>query len=144
MNNEVFEYYPGFFNDLIDCSLSPDKNGILFDILCRIPESILVIDSTTRICFVNDSYLKMFNIPRERILGHHLRKFEPLARINEVLETGEALTGDISHIYSAKMDVSADIVPLKKDGVTIGALAPIKDITSRSVYKSPESLQEHQ
>ena len=51
---------------------------MLLDILDSIHESILIIDADTRVCYVNDSYLKMFGIQREKIIGRHLAKFEPL------------------------------------------------------------------
>ena len=101
----------------------------LLNILDSIHESILIIDAQTRVCYVNDSYLKMFGIQREKIIGRHLAKFEPLARIHEVLKTGVPLTGDISHIHSAQLDVCADIVPLCQDGRIIGALALMKNMT---------------
>lgn len=49
----------------------------LLNILDSIHESILIIDAQTRVCYVNDSYLKMFGIQREKIIGRHLAKFEP-------------------------------------------------------------------
>ena len=101
----------------------------LLNILDSIHESILIIDAQTRVCYVNDSYLKMFGVQREKIIGRHLAKFEPLARIHEVLKTGVPLTGDISHIHSAQLDVCADIVPLCQDGRIIGALALMKNMT---------------
>ncbi|MCI8477523.1 MAG: sigma 54-interacting transcriptional regulator [Oscillospiraceae bacterium] len=105
------------------------EGRVLLEILNSIHESILIINADTRVCYVNDSYLKMFSIRREKIIGRHLVKFEPLARIHEVLKKGVPLTGDISHIHSAQMDVCADIVPLCQDGKTIGALALMKNMT---------------
>ena len=105
------------------------EGRVLLEILNSIHESILIINAETRVCYVNDSYLKMFSIRREKIIGRHLVKFEPLARIHEVLKKGVPLTGDISHIHSAQMDVCADIVPICQDGRTIGALALMKNMT---------------
>ena len=105
------------------------EQRMLLNILDSIHESILIIDAETRVCYINDSYLKMFGIKREKILGRHLDKFEPLARIHDVLKTGLPLTGDISHIHSARLDVCADIIPLRQDGRIIGALALMKNMT---------------
>ena len=102
---------------------------MLLDILDSIHESILIIDKETRVCYVNNGYLKMFGIQREKIIGRHLIKLEPLAIINEVLKTGMPLTGNLSHIHSAKLDVCADIVPLCQNGETIGAVALMKNMT---------------
>lgn len=102
----------------------------LLDILNSIYESILVINLNSRVCFVNDSYVKMFGVSREKIIGRHLAKFEPLAHIHDVLRTGEPITGDISHIHSAGLDVCADIVPLRQNGVLVGALALMKNVTN--------------
>ena len=109
-------------------SATPEQR-ILLEILDSIHESILIIDAQTRVQYVNDSYLKMFGVRRERIIGRHLVKFEPLARIHEVLKNGVSLTGDISHVHSAKLDVCADIVPLFQDGEVVGALALMKNVT---------------
>lgn len=105
------------------------EGQMLLEILNSIHESILIIDGDTQVCYVNDSYLKMFSIRREKIIGRHLVKFEPLARIHEVLKKGIPLTGDISHIHSAQMDVCADIVPLCQNGKVIGAVALMKNMT---------------
>lgn len=105
------------------------EGRMLLEILNIIHESILIINADTRVCYVNDSYLKMFSIRREKIIGRHLVKFEPLARIHEVLKKGVPLTGDISHIHSAQIDVCADIVPICQNGATIGALALMKNMT---------------
>ena len=46
-----------------------------------------------------------------------------------MLRSGVSLTGDISHIHSAQLDVCADIVPLFRDGQIVGALALMKNMT---------------
>ena len=99
------------------------------DLLKQIHESIIIIDTHTRICFVNDSYLEMFNVKPENILGRHLKDFEPLARIRDVLQTQQPCVGDISYIHSAKINVIADIIPLFHERVLIGALALMKNVT---------------
>ena len=101
----------------------------LLDVLNSIHESILIINTQTMVCYVNDSYVKMFGVNRERIVGRYLAKFEPLARIHDVLRTGQPITGDISHIYSADLDVYADIVPLFQGDDLVGALALMKNVT---------------
>ena len=115
--------------DIFSRTHATPAQKMLLDILNSIHESILIIDADTQVCYVNDSYLKMFGIQREKIIGRHLAKFEPLARIYEVLRSGVALTGDISHIHSAQLDVCADIVPLFHDGQIVGALALMKNMT---------------
>lgn len=103
--------------------------AFLLDILNNIHESILIIDTKTKVLFVNESYLKMFRVKREKIIGRNLDKFEPLARIHDVLKTQKPINGDISHIYSAKIDVHADIMPLFWNNILVGALALMKDVT---------------
>lgn len=124
---------PGQYAVLSEAVFAPERAApeqkILLEILDSIHESILIIDEDTRVCYVNDSYLKMFGIRREKIIGRHLAKFEPLARIHEVLKSGLPLTGDISRIHSAQLDVCADIVPLFHEGKTVGALALMKNMT---------------
>ena len=75
----------------------PEYN-FLIDLLNKIPENILIIDKNSTVLFVNESYLNTFQVKRERIIGRELKKFEPLARIHDVLATGQPLTGDISHV----------------------------------------------
>ena len=101
----------------------------LLDLLNSIHESILIINTQTKVCYVNDSYVKMFHVRRERIVGRYLAKFEPLARIHDVLRTRQPITGDISHIYSADLDVYADIIPLFRGEDLVGALALMKNVT---------------
>lgn len=106
----------------------PEYNFLLY-ILHQIKESLLIIDTNSTIVFVNQSYLDMFGITRERIIGKQLKRFEPLARIHEVIQTGQPITGDISHIYSSKKDVYADINPLFSGGKLMGAMALMRDVT---------------
>lgn len=106
----------------------PEYNFLVY-ILQQVKESLLIIDTDSTIIFVNNSYLDMFCISRERIIGKQLKRFEPLARIHEVIQTGQPITGDISHIYSSKKDVYADITPLFSGGKLVGAMALMRDVT---------------
>jgi PAS domain S-box-containing protein len=116
-------------DSFFDPSLFSGDIRILFDILNSIHESIIIINTQTEICYVNNSYLKMFSVRREQIVGKRLSRLEPLASINEVLRNKEPVVGNISHIHSANMDVLADVVPLFHGGELIGALALIKNVT---------------
>ena len=107
---------------------NPEYN-FLIDLLNKIPENILIIDKNSTVLFVNESYLNTFQVKRERIIGRELKKFEPLARIHDVLATGQPLTGDISHVYSAQKDMYADIIPLFSDHTLVGAMALMRDVT---------------
>lgn len=107
---------------------NPEYN-FLINLLNKIPENILIIDNTSTVLFVNESYLHTFQVKRERIIGRELKQFEPLARIHDVLATGKPLTGDISHIYSAQKDMYADIIPLFSEDVLVGAMALMRDVT---------------
>lgn len=103
------------------------------EILDKLPSSIIIINTETRICFVNEAYCKMFGISRDRILNHQLKKFEPLARIQVVLKENKPLIGDISHIESANIDVCANISPIfSKNKKIIGAVAIMNDVTEIS------------
>jgi len=106
-----------------------ERHNLILEMLESLPDSILIINTKTLICYVNKSYLDLFNIQKERIVGRHLSKFEPLARIHDVLSTKHAVIGDISHIYSAKMDVISNIAPLMHKGKLIGAIAQMRNIT---------------
>lgn len=113
------------FQERID---EPEYNFLVY-ILQQVKESLLIIDTNSTILFVNDSYLEMFHISRDRITGKQLKQFEPLARIHEVIETGQSITGDISHIYSSGKDVYADITPLFSGKKLVGAMALMRDVT---------------
>jgi len=115
---EIFQYGDG----------DPIKN-ILIEIIDKMHESVLIVDKNTKICFVNESYCKMFRIDKTRIIGRHLAKFEPLARCNDVIVNGEPVVGAICHVHSANIDVFADITPLFKSGTIIGAVACMKNVT---------------
>lgn len=103
--------------------------NFLIQILNEIHESVLIIDTDTTVLFVNESYLKAFRVQRERIIGKHLKNFEPLAKIHEVLKNKTPITGNISHIYSAKKDIHADMIPLFSQGTLVGAMALMRDVT---------------
>lgn len=119
----------GLSPQMFALGLGHTVDAVFLEILNRIHESILIIDADTRVCFVNDSYLQMFGIKREKIVGRLLADFEPLARIRDVLRTREPAIGDISYIQSAKMNVIADISPLFCGDTLIGAVALMKNVT---------------
>ena len=114
-----------FFEDI----QNNDSAAFLLTLFDALPNSILIVDCKNRICFVNRAYCRLFKINKRYLLGHKLSEFETFARIEEVLRLGKPLHDDISHIYSANIDVIADIEPLFENKRLLGAIASIRDIS---------------
>ena len=103
---------------------------ILMDTLESFSAAVVVVDRSAVIRYVNSSCTELLGRSAEVMLGLNLREYEPTASICKVLDSGEALKGDVSHIFSSPKDVAADIIPLRAGGKLVGAVGIMMDITA--------------
>lgn len=106
-----------------------ESHNMLLRVLDSFHDGVLIINTQAKVCYVNESYARMFGVSREKMIGRCLSKFEPFARILDVLTTQKSIVGDISHIHSASMDVCANIAPLFAQEQLIGAVGQIRNVT---------------
>ena len=98
------------------------ENDFMLNILNSIPECMVLIDTDTRILFVNQAYSEKLNVPREKIIGQFLSEVEPNAKIVQAITNKKAFKSDFSHIHSLGIDVVADIDLLYADDELVGAV----------------------
>ncbi|UOF92352.1 sigma 54-interacting transcriptional regulator [Fodinisporobacter ferrooxydans] len=101
----------------------------LLSILESFHDVVLVIAKDSTIAYVNQAYSRQFGVPVNKIIGRKLNEIESKARILEVLQTGIPLINDYSYVHSLKKSICANITPLIENGVMIGAVAIMKDIS---------------
>jgi len=109
--------------------IANNDNNILLKVLDSISGYILVIDADSKIVYVNPEYCTTFGVKREKFIGHHLSKLEPLALMHDVLVSGEPMRGTVSHLHSLGIDIIADLVPLYSDGKLIGEVGSFKNVS---------------
>jgi PAS domain S-box-containing protein len=97
-------------------------------ILNSVQDAVMVFDVESVILYVNDAYCRVFQVPREKIVGRKLKDIEPRAMGLEVLKTGNPVRNEYSYIESAQMDMVGDITPLFCRGKLVGAVAVMKEI----------------
>jgi len=117
--------------------LIKDKNSIdtivtdIFfnEIFNTIHEAILVVDIESKVIFVNKSYCRLFHVNLHKIVGRLMSTIEPDATVIQVIKTGQSVLGRLFKVDSANAFVISNAMPLIRDGILMGAVAVIRDIT---------------
>ena len=120
---------PNYINEEIFCNSDDSVRNTIMNVLDVMEEAILVIDKEGIICYVNNAYLKLFHVTRERIICRKLSNIEPNAHVLDILRTQNPLFSDIAYIRSANIDVMANLSPLIHNGKLVGAVASMMDFT---------------
>lgn len=110
------------------------EDEMLNAVLQSSPDSIIIVDTTLTIRFVNDAYLSMFNERRESLIGRDWRELKKNSIIERVLRDGKPQaivnnrkSGDWYHDYKG-MGLYMSIYPLRHRGEIIGAVASYRDV----------------
>ncbi|MDQ7096425.1 sigma 54-interacting transcriptional regulator [Desulfosporosinus sp. PR] len=101
---------------------------LLFKILDKIHDVVLVIDSNTTIVYANEAYARILGVPVAKVLGRRLDKIEPDAAAIKVLCNGRANNG-ADHLDSLGIDVVGSTFPLYKGKHIIGCISTFKNVT---------------
>lgn len=83
-------------------------------------EGLLAIDECCRIFFVNQFFLQLFQLEEQDMIGRDIRTFLPKCLLPDTLFRGYSEWGDILVIKGKEVLVAR--FPIKKDGVTVGAV----------------------
>lgn len=98
-------------------------------LLNSVREGVVVIDSSGRICYANETYGKIVGVPLWRILGKNMHIIEPDALLLEVLMTGSPMKVPFHVIKSVNIPVTMRMYPIFKNGAVCGAYSIFRDVT---------------
>lgn len=81
----------------------------------------MIVNRDGIILSMSDTYLRLLNLPKEKVIGRPVREITPNTRVFTVLSTGKAMVG-----YNWKVNernMIASTIPIFKEGKIIGAFA---------------------
>ena len=82
---------------------------------------VIVVDKNNLVIYINKTYLRILNLPAEKVLGKSVLSITPATRSVEVLNTGKAITAYNWDINGYQMIACA--VPLFKENEIVGCFA---------------------
>lgn len=97
-------------------------------ILESVQDGICVFDHEGTINYVNAAYSRMSGQTIEELMGNNIEKLSPKGDRMKVLKTGKSILGSIRKKDNG-ITVVANINPIIVDGLILGAISVIKDIT---------------
>lgn len=113
-----------------DHSIDQNLTGDFFKkILNSVHEAVIVVDSQTKIVFVNNAYCRLFDVAPTQIIGRLLADIEPNANMLQVLRERKPISGCLVKVDSADKFVISNVEPLFQGGKLWGAVSVIRDIT---------------
>ena len=82
---------------------------------------LVVVDHETNIVFLNEEYAETIGINPKEALGHPVKQIIPESKLPVVVESGKAILGDVYYVVGKP--TVCNRIPLKQDGVLIGAMS---------------------
>lgn len=101
----------------------------LSDILDKLDDGVIVVDSDGRICFENEAYSHIVGVSERKTIGRNLHTVEPDALLLKVLKTGKAIHRNRHLIHSVGKFVAMRIYPIVRNGVILGAYSIFQDVS---------------
>jgi transcriptional regulator with PAS, ATPase and Fis domain len=99
-----------------------DISNLVRDIIDTNPHiAALVVDRNGIIQFMNETYLKVLQLSRDKVLGKDIRHITPGSNTVKVIETGQPLLGYTWTVHGSQGIACS--VPLFEDGNIVGAFA---------------------
>lgn len=81
----------------------------------------MIVDKNGTILSISDTYLRVLNLPKAKVIGKPVKEITPHTRVFTVMSTGKAMVG-----YNWKINehnMIASTIPIWKNGETVGAFA---------------------
>ena len=99
-------------------------SALFNEIMDSIEDVVMIIDATTKVIFVNQSYERVFKVPRRKILGKQLDEIEGSnACAIQAMKTGDPVKHQTEFLKSMKIDSQGVSYPLKYNGQIIGGVS---------------------
>ena len=97
-------------------------------ILEAVQDGICVVDKTGEVTYINPSYLRIVHKTEDMVIGENVYEVAPNGNRANVLKTGVARIGSLSHKKDGTTIV-ANVNPIFVDGEISGVVSVIKNIT---------------
>lgn len=108
------------------------KDNILFDVLDKLNEAVIIIDENARIFYINPAYTAILKVLPNRVIGEYLKDLEHNARLLNVLETGQGYEKKNHYLQSIKKHVNVILSPIFKKDELVAAFSIFDDLTEVS------------
>lgn len=82
---------------------------------------LVVVDSETKIIFLNEEYAATIGVNPKEALGHPVKQFIPDSKLPTVVASGKAILGDVYYVVGKP--TVCNRIPLQNDGRLIGAMS---------------------
>ena len=102
---------------------------LLFEILNKINDVVMVIDCDTTIVYANEAYARILGVPVAKVLGRRLDIIEPKAAAINVLRTGNPYVSGGDYLDSLGINVVGSSFLLYDGNDIIGCVSIFKNIT---------------
>ena len=103
---------------------------------------IIIVDKFSRILYINDSYTRILNVPREKVLHKRLSTVEPEAVLLEALRDGRPRYRLPVEVKTLGKKIIVTITPVLQAEKIVGAVSVFEDITE--LFLSHQELERAQ
>jgi len=97
-------------------------------ILQSVQDGICVVDKQGYITYVNPAYLRITQLPEEKVVGQNIANISPAGSRAQALRTGQPVLGGISRKHNGQTIIS-NVNPIIVDGEVTGVVSIIKNIS---------------
>lgn len=106
------------------------ENRLFQDMMDLVDDVVMIMDTDTRIVFVNKAYEKTYGIEKSRIIGRRLEDFEGETRAIRVMKTGVPAYHEVEYLKSVNVDSVGVSAPLKFGEDTIGCISIFNNVSN--------------
>jgi len=115
---------------------------LMMEALDSVRDGVVIVDSNSRIIYLNDAYLRILQVRREKALNKLMSEIEPDAIILDSLRDKKPRVNALVQVKSRSKRILANITPIISDNILIGAISVFKDMTE--VYMISRELKNTQ
>ena len=113
----------------------PIPSAMFFAAMDTVTEGVVIIDTDSRIIYVNDAYTKILRVKKEQVQCKRMAEIEPDALILHTLKDYQPRLHQCVEIKSRGKKVTVNITPVFQENKFIGAVSVFKDITDISLAR---------
>lgn len=106
------------------------ENDLFRQTMDLVDDVVMIMDTDTRIIFVNKAYEKTYGIDRSRIIGRRLQDVEGDTRAIEVMKTGIPAYHEVEYLKSVNVDSVGVSAPLTYEGKTVGCISIFNNVSN--------------
>lgn len=110
-----------------------DTEILLEALMSSVDELIVVVNADGYIEAMSKAYADFLHVNQKTIIGHHISEVIENTRMDIIVKTGIAETGEIQEVNGEKM--IANCIPIFKDGQVVGAFGRVLLRNARHLQK---------